>query len=45
MRKLLSLLLIVLLLCGCESQSQPQSAPEVDSFGVTFADALEEPSL
>ena len=38
--KLFCLLLILCLLCGCSSQSQPQFGPEADSFGVTFVDAL-----
>lgn len=39
--KLISLFLIfILLLSGCASQPQPQPEPEVDSFGITFVDAL-----
>ena len=32
--------MIALLLCGCASSAKPQPAPEADSFGVTFVDAL-----
>ena len=38
--KLFLLFLILCLLCGCRSQSQPQLDPEADSFGVTFVDDL-----